>query len=41
MKRSDPKQLQKEDSDAVWNELTYHKNENKNLHTQKSVHSMM
>ncbi|KAJ8303841.1 hypothetical protein KUTeg_017424 [Tegillarca granosa] len=31
LRRSDPKKLQREDSDAVWNELAYFKNENRNL----------
>ncbi|XP_053428048.1 centlein isoform X1 [Nycticebus coucang] len=35
IKRADPKQLQQEDSDAVWNELAYFKRENQELMIQK------
>ncbi|XP_003782916.1 centlein isoform X1 [Otolemur garnettii] len=35
IKRADPKQLQQEDSDAVWNELAYFKRENQELMLQK------
>ena len=35
LKRSNPKALQKEDSDAVWNELAYFKTEHKNLFVEK------
>jgi centlein len=31
VKRADPKDLRHEDSTAVWNELAYFKNENRNL----------
>ncbi|XP_059154093.1 centlein-like [Physella acuta] len=35
IKRADPRSLQKENSDAVWNELTYFKNENRSLQVDK------
>lgn len=35
IKRADPRQLQQEDSDAVWNELAYFKRENQELVLQK------
>ncbi|KAF6123713.1 centlein [Phyllostomus discolor] len=35
IKRADPRQLQQEDSDAVWNELAYFKRENQELMLQK------
>ncbi|XP_053512315.1 centlein isoform X2 [Artibeus jamaicensis] len=35
IKRADPRQLQQEDSDAVWNELAYFKRENQELMIQK------
>ncbi|XP_004838518.1 centlein [Heterocephalus glaber] len=35
IQRADPQQLQQEDSDAVWNELTYFKRENQELMIQK------
>ena len=34
-KRADPKELRHEDSAAVWNELAYFKNENRNLVTER------
>ncbi|XP_041369581.1 centlein-like isoform X2 [Gigantopelta aegis] len=34
-RRSDPRDLQKENSDAVWNELAFFKNENKSLQLEK------
>ena len=34
-KRADPKDLRHEDSSAVWNELAYFKNENRNLVTER------
>lgn len=37
IKRADPRQLQQEDSDAVWNELAYFKRENQELMIQKWV----
>ena len=37
LRRSDPKSLQQEDSDTVWNELAYHRRENKNLMVEKYV----
>ena len=35
LKRADPKDLRHEDSSAVWNELAYFKNENRNLVTER------
>ncbi|XP_016049154.1 centlein isoform X2 [Erinaceus europaeus] len=35
IKRADPQQLRQEDSDAVWNELTYFKRENQELMIEK------
>ena len=40
LRRSDPKSLQKEDSDTVWNELTYFKKENKNLMVERFVKTL-
>ncbi|XP_055891158.1 centlein-like [Biomphalaria glabrata] len=35
IKRADPRSLQKENSDEVWNELTFFKTENRSLHIEK------
>jgi hypothetical protein len=35
--RSDPRHLQKEDSDAVWNELAYFKAQNRKLEVERYV----
>ncbi len=35
LRRVDPRLLQKEDSDAVWNELAFFRNENRNLSVEK------
>ena len=34
-KRADPRSLQKENSDQVWNELSYFKTENRTLYVDK------
>lgn len=35
LKKADPQQLQPQDSDTVWNELSYFKRENQDLIFQK------
>ena len=38
--RSDPRQLQRENSDAVWNELSYFKAQHRKLEVERSVYAL-